>query len=103
MRNKIQMQILILPLKILNIHLIIIIGESYLNKRIKIIALLILAFLYNNLLGFTTKVSMLLMSILQGSYLFILSIMIIGFLILAYLITINIYVKRKKYNLTKFT
>lgn len=85
------MQILMLPLKIISIPLIIIIGESRLNEKTKTIMLLVLTFLYNNLLGFATYFSMFLISFLQS----ILAIIIIGFSILMYLVTINIYVKRK--------
>ena len=73
------MQILILALKIISIPLIIIIGESHFEEKTKNIALLLLAFLFNNLLGFVTCLSILLISVLSDSYLFILAIILIGF------------------------
>lgn len=85
------MQILMFPLKIISIPLIIIIGESHLNEKNKMIALLILAFLYNNLLGFATRFSTFLLSALPSVFMII----TIGFSLLVYLIAINIYVKRK--------
>lgn len=85
------MQIIMLPLKIISVPLIIIIGESHINENTKSTLLLLLAFLYNNLLGFATKFLVLLLSVPLG----ILSTIIIGASFLIYLITINIYVKRK--------
>ena len=89
------MQLLILALKIISIPLIIIIGESHFEEKTKNIALLLLAFLFNNLLGFVTCFSIFLISALSDSYLFILMIILIGFSLLVYLITINMYVKGK--------
>lgn len=85
------MQLLLLPLKIISIPLIIIVGESHIDEKKKTILLLILAFLYNNLLGLVAWFAMSLLSMA----LTILSIIIIGVMFFAYLITINIYVKRK--------
>lgn len=90
------MSMIILPLKIISIPLIIIIGESKkMSKRNKTILLLVLTFLYNNLLGFTTWSLIILVSVLKDTYLFFSSIIIMGFLMLTYLIVINMYVKRK--------
>lgn len=89
------MQLLILILKIISIPLIIIIGESHLNKNTKTITLLLLAFLFNSFLVSTIWLLMFVISVFKNSYLFILSIFIIGFLVLSYLITINMYIKRK--------
>lgn len=89
------MQIILLILKIISIPLIIIIGESDFTEKNKTITLLIIAFLYNNLIGSTTWFAIFLISALKNSYLFILSIIIIGFSILIYLITINKYIKKK--------
>lgn len=85
------MQIIMLPLKIISVPLIIIIGESHINENTKSTLLLLLAFLYNNLLGFAARFLVLLLSVPLG----ILSTIIIGASFLIYLITINIYVKRK--------
>lgn len=85
------MQILIFILKLISIPLIIIVGESLIDEKRQTIILLVLAFLYNNLLGFVTLFAILLFSVSPS----ILSIIIIGFLLLVYLITINIYVIRK--------
>ena len=85
------MQILILPLKIISIPLIIIIGESNIDEKTKTIALLILAFVYNNLLGFASWFLIILIS----ASISIFSMIIIGFIFLIYLITINVYIKRK--------
>lgn len=85
------MQILIFLLKIISIPLIIIIGESHIDEKIKSIVLLLLAFLYNNFLGSATWFSTFLLSVSSS----LLSIIFIGFLLLIYLIAINIYVKRK--------
>lgn len=85
------MQILILPLKIISIPLIIIIGESNIDEKTKTIALLILAFIYNNLLGFASWFLIILIS----ASISIFSMIIIGFIFLIYLITINVYIKRK--------
>ena len=85
------MQILILPLKIISIPLIIIIGESNIDEETKTIALLILAFVYNNLLGFASWFLIILIS----ASISIFSMIIIGFIFLIYLITINVYIKRK--------
>lgn len=85
------MQIVILFLKIISIPLILIMGESHLNERNKTIALLILAFLYNNLMGFATWIAILLMSMMPS----IVLVIMIGFSLLAYLITINLYVTKK--------
>ena len=85
------MQILIFILKFISIPLIIIVGESLIDEKRQTIILLVLAFLYNNLLGFVTLFAILLFSVSPS----ILSIIIIGFLLLVYLITINIYVIRK--------
>lgn len=91
------MQTLIMLLKILSIPLLIIIGELHMNERTKTILLLVVDFLYNSFLGSVTSFAMIMISVLESSYLFILSAIIIGILILAYLITINMYVKRKLY------
>ena len=85
------MQILILPLKIISIPLIIIIGESNIDEKTKTIALLILAFIYNNLLGFASWFLIILIS----ASISIFSMIIIGFIFFIYLITINVYIKRK--------
>ena len=85
------MQILIFILKLISIPLIIIVGESLIDEKRQTIILLVLAFLYNNLLGFVTLFAILLFSVSPS----ILSIIIIGFLLLVYLITINIYVISK--------
>lgn len=85
------MQILILPLKIISIPLIIIVGESNIDEKTKTIALLILAFVYNNLLGFASWFLIILIS----ASISIFSMIIIGFIFLIYLITINVYIKRK--------
>ena len=85
------MQILIFLIKLISIPLIIIVGESLIDEKRQTIILLVLAFLYNNLLGFVTLFAILLFSVSPS----ILSIIIIGFLLLVYLITINIYVIRK--------
>ena len=85
------MQILILPLKIISIPLIIIIGESNIDEKTKTIALLILAFIYNNLLGFASWFLIILIS----ASISIFSMIIIGFIFLIYLISINVYIKRK--------
>lgn len=85
------MQILIFLIKLISIPLIIIVGESLIDEKRQTIILLVLAFLYNNLLGFVTFFAILLFSVSPS----ILSIIIIGFLLLVYLITINIYVIRK--------
>lgn len=89
------MSILILPLKIISIPLIIIIGDLNLNEKTKTILLLVFAFLCNNLLGYTARFASFFIPILEGTYLFFLSIIIIGFIILTYLVTINMYIKRK--------
>ncbi len=89
------MQTLIMFLEILSIPLLIIIGELQINEKTKTIFLLVVDFLYNSFLGSVTGFAMTMISVLDSSYLFILSTIIIGFLILVYLVTINMYVKRK--------
>ena len=89
------MQILILTLKLISIPLIIIVGEAKLNEKNKTIILLLLAFLYNNLLGCISWLLIFLISMLHSTYFFIVFLVIIGVIFLTYLITINIYIKRK--------
>lgn len=89
------MSILISCLKIISIPLIIIIGESHLNKNTKTTALLILTILFNSFLGSIIWLAMFMISVLKSTYLFIFSVIIIGFIFLSYLITINMYIKRK--------
>lgn len=85
------MQIILLCLKIISIPLIIIVGESQLEEKNRNIALLVLAFLYNNLLGVATWFMIFFLSVLPN----IIGFIIIGSVFLTYLITINVYVKRK--------
>lgn len=75
---------------------IVIIGELHINKTIKNIVLLLLTFLYNNLLGLATWFSMFIICYsVYFFHLFFLPTIIIGISILIFLIPINIYVKRK--------
>ena len=93
--RKKYMYLLISCLKIISIPLIIIVGESSLNKNTKTIAFLILTVIFNNLLGSIIWFAILMISVLNSTYLFIISIIIIGFIFFSYLITINMYIKRK--------
>ena len=88
------MYLLISCLKIISIPLIIIVGESSLNKNTKTTAFLILTVIFNNLLGSIIWFAILMISVLNSTYLFIVSIIIIGFIFFSYLITINMYIKR---------
>lgn len=89
------LKLFILPLKIISIPLIIIIGESDMDEKQKTIALLILAFLFNNLMGYAIWLSLLLLSVISGTPGFALYILIIGGIFFTYLITMNKYIKRK--------
>lgn len=93
--RKKYMYLLISCLKIISIPLIIIVGESSLNKNTKTTAFLILTVIFNNLLGSIIWFAILMISVLNSTYLFIISIIIIGFIFFSYLITINMYIKRK--------
>ena len=89
------MYLLISCLKIISIPLIIIVGESSLNNNTKTTAFLILTVIFNNLLGSIIWFAILMISVLNSTYLFIISIIIIGFIFFSYLITINMSIKRK--------
>lgn len=93
--RKKYMYLLISCLKIISIPLIIIVGESSLNKNTKTTAFLILTVIFNNLLGSIIWFAILMISVLNSTYLFIISIIIIEFIFFSYLITINMYIKRK--------
>ncbi len=82
---------LISILRLISIPLIVVFGELDIYERTRTIVLLILAFLYNNLMGFVAWA----FGILIASSMGIFYILIIGIIILFYLIAINFYIRKR--------